>query len=114
MTQPKKKAVSLKPRDFNRDLRSLIRSGEKPPHLTSAEFHELDFCNDGILAVKEALASRPFSAVAPRELSRYASRIAFDRMQDSDLIKQLTLCQRLYLDNKIWQPQRTTRWANRK
>ena len=87
--------MSIKPSDFSGDIPRTITEyldrGIVPPKQTATEMHTLDIhCVEGISSVKEALTTwSALQEVGYRDLTRYATLIAYRRLRSLDVVKLL-------------------------
>ena len=102
--------MSIQPSAFHGELsdleRMVIDRDNKPPKLSAADMHLLDFHTMGIAAVREALKMKPFAYLDYRELSRYASKLALDRMDSCPVIVDLKEARKDYHSRKAHLEQR--------
>ena len=92
----KTKVVSLKPEAATDhgipSIMDMLEMDMHPPQYPPPEMHMLDFNNDGISVVREALKYKPLKGIAYRELSRMAAHEAVCLMS---ACKEITeLCER--------------------
>ena len=92
----KTKVVSLKPEAATDhgipSIMDMLDMDMHPPQYPSPEMHDLDFHNDGISVVHEALRFKPLKGIAYRELSRMA---AYEAVRLMCACKEITeLCER--------------------
>lgn len=104
MAGKSKQGVSFAPSLMGNSIESLLASGQKPPSYSNVEMRELDFCAPGIFSIAEALRDRPISSLSQRDLSRYATRVARERMESSTILCDLRKSYRCYLDIKKRSP----------
>lgn len=96
--------VPINPSSFASDILSLIERG-RPPKLSSSELDTLNVHTAGILAVKEALRAKPVPRIEYRELSRYATRAAIDRMETYPAVVSLRNDREAYIKQQLQLPQ---------
>lgn len=84
--------ASLRPSDAHplSALEQLVATC-KPPKLPDAELERLQIHADGIRSIREALSQQPFQFVTYRDLSRYASKDAQERMSRDETLAALAV-----------------------
>ena len=98
------KNASIKPSAMGETIESMV-AHESLPKRNGTEMEILDFHTVGIAAVAEAIRDKPIAGLDQRSLTRYATRVALNRMEESSVLQELRTDYREYLDKKKDRPQ---------